>query len=405
LQITKKKKILISLITGITLVAVLLFTACKTNTATAVTETNNNTEQPALHTKWPFMVGAAAPNRAFSRGSEQYNLLRHYEVLTAENEMKPDAILPAAGTGAYRWNNADMLVKYAQENNTKIRGHVLVWHNQTPSWFFEGSTKDSLTDKEQLYKRMENHIKAVFEKYGGSIGWWDVCNEVVGDDGNPRAVNNSKYSAIMVNSGLTGMNRYEYVLMAFRWARRYADANGGQNVKLYLNEYNIEYNGAKQSEFIKLVNWLLENDAPLDGIGLQCHIKWDWPATAQISSAIDKFSAITRKDGIKLMTQITELDMSLFSSNESSFNGGPILLTLPDSALDRRLPVQAAKYRELFDMFKQKYEEGKLDMVVIWGLADGHSWLNNHPARNRTDYPLPFDRAYKPKRAYWELVK
>ena len=398
-----KKLFLISCIT----LFLVIFAACKTYVqanSDIKPEEPKKIERTLLYAKWPFPVGAAAPNRAFYPNNGQYDLLKQYNVLAAENEMKPDALLPAAEKGAYRWANADMLVNYAQKNNIKIRGHTLVWHNQTPAWFFEGSGKDSLASKDQLYARMESHIKAVFEKYGGKIGWWDVCNEVVGDDGNPRAASSSKYAAIMADAGLNGINRYEYVLMAFRWARKYADANGGQNVKLYLNDYNIEYNGAKQSEFIKLANWLIENNAPIDGIGLQCHIKWDWPSAAQISGAIDKLSAITRKDGVKLMTQVTELDMSLFSSNESDFTGGHILLTLPDVMRDRRLPVQTKKYRELFDMFKLKYEEGKLDMVLFWGLADGHSWLNNYPARGRTDYPLLFDRDYKPKQAYWELV-
>jgi endo-1,4-beta-xylanase len=401
LKIINKKKKLISLSAALLF---LMLAACKTNNANVKTE-HKEIDQPLLYTKWPFMLGAAASNRAFSPSNDQYDLLKHYNVLVAENEMKPVALLPPAEKGAYRWTNADTLVSYAQENNAKVRGHTLIWHNQTPAWFFEGSGKDGLAAKEQLYSRMESHIKAVFEKYGGRIGWWDVCNEVVGDDGSPRAVTSSKYTAIMVNSGLIGLNRYEYVLQAFRWARKYADSNGGQNVKLYLNDYNIEYNGAKQSEFIKLVNWLIENDAPIDGIGLQCHVKWDWPSTMQISNAIDKFAAITRKDGIKLMTQVTELDISLFSSNETSYNGGPVLLTLPDTMRDRRLPFQTRKYRELFDMFKIKYEEGKLDMVLIWGLADADSWLNYSPARGRTDYPLLFDRDYKPKEAYWELVR
>jgi endo-1,4-beta-xylanase len=374
-------------------------TACKTSAKP------KEPKQVPLFTKWPFPVGAAVTSRALSSRNEQYSLLSHFNVLAAENEMTPEALLPSAGKGAYRWAGADTLVNYAQDKNVKIRGASLVCHKQTPAWFFEGSGKDGLAAKEQLYAGMENYIKTVFEKYGGKIGWWNVCGEVVGDDGTPRSAASSKYTAIMSNSGLAGMNRYEYVLQAFNWTRKYADANGGRNVKLYLNDYNIEYDGAKQSEFLKLVNWLIENNAPIDGIGLECHIKWDWPSTAQISGAIDKFSAITRKDGVKLMTQITELDMSLFSSNESDYNRGHILLTLPDVMRDRRLPAQAVKYRELFDMFKTKYREKKLDMVLIWGLADGHSWLNNSPAKGRTDYPLLFDRSYKPKQAYWELVK
>jgi len=398
---TKKNKKLILLLC---IAPLIMLAACKSN-STAVTE-KKEPKLPLLYTKWPFPVGVAASSKAFIQSGNQYDLLAHYNVLVAENEMKPDALMPPSGSGAYRWTNADTLVNYAQEKNLKIRGNTLVWHNRTPAWFFAGSGVGGLATKEQLYARMEDHIKTVFEKYGGKIGWWDVCNEPLGDDGNPRAVTSSKYTAIMINSGLKDINRYEYVLMAFRWARKYADANGGQNVKLYLNEYNLEYDGVKQSEFIKLVKWLLENDAPIDGIGLQCHIKWDWPSVAQISSAIDKFAAITRKDGVKLMTQVTELDLSLFSSNESDYNGGGrFLLTLPDIMRDRRLPTQAKKYRDLFDMFKRKYEEGKLEMVLIWGLSDGHSPLNNSPAKGRTDYPLLFDRNYEPKQSYWELVK
>jgi endo-1,4-beta-xylanase len=64
----------------------------------------------------------------------------------------------------------------------------------------------------------------------------------------------------------------------------------------------------------------------------------------------------------------------------------------------------AQTYRDFFDMFEQKYNEGKLDMVLIWGIADGHSWLNNHPVSGRTDHPLLFNRNYRAKEAYNKLV-
>jgi endo-1,4-beta-xylanase len=389
----------------------IIFTGCKSNNTNNITAENKSISNTTgaslvpLHTKWPFKVGSAAPTNAFNPTNDQYSLLYHFNVLVAENDMKPEAILGSGDGAAYRWNNADMLVNYAAANNTKIRGHVLIWHSQTPAWFFNGSGKEGRATKDELYSRMENHIKSVFEKYGGHVEWWDVVNEAAGDSGGPRTANSSKYAAIMQDAGLSGMNRYEYVLKAFQWARQYADLNGGRNVKLYLNDYNIETTGAKQSEMSRLIDWLIANNAPIDGIGIQCHIRWDHPSVSSISNAIDLFSSKTRKDGIKLMTQVTELDISVFSSNETQFGGGLILLTLPANALENRLGRQAQKYRDLFDMFKQKYEEGKLDMVLVWGLADGHSWLNYYPARGRTDYPLIFNRDYEPKQAYWELVK
>jgi endo-1,4-beta-xylanase len=96
------------------------------------------------------------------------------------------------------------------------------------------------------------------------------------------------------------------------------------------------------------------------------------------------------------MTQVTELDMSLFSDSTTT--------TLSDAELSSRLTAQAAKYRALFDMFKQKYDAGKLDMALVWGVADGHSWLNNRP-QGRIDYPLFFDRNYQPKEAFNKLIE
>jgi endo-1,4-beta-xylanase len=100
------------------------------------------------------------------------------------------------------------------------------------------------------------------------------------------------------------------------------------------------------------------------------------------------------------MVQITELDISLFTwDSEAS------LRTLSNSVRDQRLAIQTRLYRELFDMFRQKHGEGKLDMVVVWGLADEHTWLNYHPIHDRTDYPLLFDYNYEPKDAYWALIR
>jgi endo-1,4-beta-xylanase len=360
-----------------------------------------NAGSSLLYENWPFPVGAAVPTAAFTTTNPQHPLLEHFNVYVAENDMKPASIMPASAVAnwdspGYNWTNADKLVRYAQQHGKKIRGHVLIWHNQTPAWFFAGSGAGGRATKAELYSRMENHIKTVMQKYGGAIDCWDVCNEVVGDDGNPRA--GSPYTQIMNDAGLTGMDSYEYVLKAFQWARQYADANGGRNVKLYLTDYNIEYGGVKQDAFYALAQRLLQQNAPIDGAGFQAHVKWDWPQAAGIGAALDRLA------GLGLTVQVSELDISLFSySGEDTAN----LKTLADNVRDTRLLVQAQKYRELFDMFQQKYNNGAgpLTMVLIWGLADGQSWLNNHPVQGRTDYPLLFDRAYQEKAAFQKLVE
>jgi endo-1,4-beta-xylanase len=382
--------------------------ACFANFSVTINGGSSGGDVTALHSKWPFPLGAAAPASAFTSSNGQYPLLKHFKVLVAENDMKPESIMPSTTVSnwnnpGYRWTNADKLVTYAEQNSTAIRGHVLIWHSQTPAWFFQGGGTGGRATKTQLYERMENHIKTVMQKYGSKIGSWDVCNEVVGDSGGPRpagdpASGGSRYTQIMEDAGLSGMNKYEYVLKAFQWARQYADANGGQNVKLYLTDYNIEYSGAKQNEFYNLAQWLKQQNAPIDGVGFQAHIKWDWPSVSEIGSALDRLA------GLGLKVQVTEMDISLFSySGEDTTNKK----TLTESERNTRLAAQAQKYRDLFDMFRQKYNNGAgpLTMVLVWGIADGESWLNNHPVQGRTDYPLLFDRSYQPKAAFQKLAE
>jgi endo-1,4-beta-xylanase len=206
------------------------------------------------------------------------------------------------------------------------------------------------------------------------------------------------------------MDRYEYVVKAFEWARKYADENGGQNVKLYLTDYGIERRfpdtppeqKSKIDGFEDLVDYLIEKNAPIDGVGFQGHFRlYDHPVE-QISAGIDRFSAKEKADGTKLTVQVCELDFSVFSNAKSE--AGDNKTTIPNDKLAERLTDLAQTYLDFFNMFEEKFEEGKLTMVLIWGIADKHSWLNNDPVSGRTDYPLLFDRDYNPKKAFYKLA-
>jgi endo-1,4-beta-xylanase len=379
--------------------------------------------QNPLYLSWPFYVGAAAPGSAFTTSNGQYPLLKHFNVLVAENDMKPVSVMPSQwqnsqsnpvynASQAYRWTEADKLVNYAKANNTKIRGHVLFWHEQIPNVFFTtGNASASLITKEVLYQRIEQHAKTVFQKYGGDILWWDVANECVGDDGNPRTTGNaniagsngtSGFTAVMTNAGVTGDARYDWIVEAFKYARQYADANGGQNVKLFLTEYGIEESTTKLDGLLRLVDYLISKGAPIDGVGIQGHARiGTGNGNSYVNGLSDAIDQITkRKNPVNqnnLVVQVCELDISLFAWNDST-------LTLSGSELNSRLTAQAAMYRNLFDMFAVKYSEGRLDMVLVWGLADGESWLNVFPTAGREDHPLLFDRQYQPKAAFNALI-
>ena len=62
---------------------------------------------------------------------------------------------------------------------------------------------------------------------------------------------------------------------------------------------------------------------------------------------------------------------------------------------------QAKRYKSLFKLFL-KYSHA-IERVTFWGVWDGNSWRNYLPVKGRTDYPLLFDRSFKPKPAYFML--
>ena len=142
-----------------------------------------------------FKIGAAAPAKAFSDARAQEALLCQYDSLTCENEMKPQHLLdeeenrrnPAAHDRcpAVSFQGIRVALDFARENGMKMRGHTLVWHNQTPRWFFTESYSDRedapLVDRETMLARLEGYIRSVLcfvqEEYPGIIYAWDVVNE------------------------------------------------------------------------------------------------------------------------------------------------------------------------------------------------------------------------------------
>ena len=317
-----------------------------------------------------FPLGTAIDRRYLDPSNIHHDLLRHFNVYVFGNEMKQDALEPSEGR--FVWSNGDALVEYAQRNNKLVRGHTLVWHQQVPSWLFQGSGPDGLASKEQLYARMERHIREAVGHYKGKIHTWDVVNEVLGDDGELR---NSRYYQIA--------GSHEYIANAFRWAHE-ADPDA----LLCINDYGIEAAGAKQDGFVRLIQTLLDEGVPVHVAGIQAHINIAWPTVADLRQTIRRLSAL----GVKV--QITELDISIYASGADA-----------KKRADREILLeQANKYRALFEMFREEAREGNLDMVVVWGMADDDTWLNNHPVPGRTDYPLFFGKDLKAKPAYWAIV-
>lgn len=321
-----------------------------------------------------FPVGVAVSPRALQT-DEAALVLREFNSLTAENAMKMGPIHPAKDR--YYWKDADSIAAFAKKHQLKLRGHTLCWHQQTPDWLFVDSLKQPVS-REELLKRLKEHITAVVSRYKGSIYAWDVVNEAISD----------KPGEYLRNSPWFRICGEEYIEAAFRYAHE-ADPDA----LLFYNDYN-EISAAKRGKIIRLVNSLKNKGVPIHGIGLQGHWAVNEPGYAQLDSTLREFSLT----GLRL--QITELDISVYpkehdararqaSDTDTSFSAA-------------KESQQQQRYKEAFTLFR-KYRK-HISGVTFWNISDRHSWLDDFPVRNRKDHPLLFDAGLQRKKAWWDVV-
>jgi endo-1,4-beta-xylanase len=321
-----------------------------------------------------YPIGAAVSSYMLKNPSIDSLLRLHFSSLTPDNEMKPEVTEPQEGI--FRWEGADAIVNFAQQNHMKVRGHCLVWHQQTPNWFFEDHGKQA--SKKVLYEHMKEHIFAEVGRYKGKVYAWDVVNEAVSDNGKSIYRTESPWYKI------TGK---DYIAQAFRYAHQ-ADPKA----VLFYNDYNV-FMPEKRMKIYTMLKELLKEGVPVQGIGIQGHWSFYQPTEKELKETIQLFASL----GLKV--QITEMDVSAFhwEKNERKMKPGEQIVW-NDSIAN----VQAARYAMFFRVFNEfpKVITG----VTFWGVTDNYSWLNNYPVRGRKNYPLLFDKFYQEKPAFHAVI-
>lgn len=296
----------------------------------------------------------------------------HFNAITPENCMKPERIHPSPEQ--WTFERADAIVQWAQSKNLTIHGHTLVWHAQTPNWFFEGG------DKEVIQQRMKEHIHTLVSRYQGQLQSWDVVNEAINDNGNAET---SQTEHLRDSKWLQSIGP-EFLTLAFKYAHE-ADPQA----RLYYNDYNIE-SGPKHQSSMVLLKRLLAEGAPVHAVGIQGH----WRSGRVPFEDIDK--AISDYASLGLKVSITELDVTIRGEAGGQFGGGlgrRTGTTKPPSIED--LQRQAEDYAKLFSIFEKHKQV--IERVTLWGLSDRRTWRWGQ-------HPLLFDADNKPKLAYAAIV-
>ena len=294
------------------------------------------------HFKDHFLIG-----NIMNPGSVASEKLKHhYNVLTAENDMKPDKINP--NRGSYNFRTADNMVKTAIDSGFLVVGHTLLWHSQIPSWHRSVNSSNA-----KGY--METYIKDVVGHFKGKIYSWDVINEAFPDGGY-----NGDWKTSMRNENpwYSALGS-DFVYYSFLAARQ-ADSGA----ILYYNDYNLNMSSKAKMvhDMVRDVNIRYKNAYPgadrllIEGIGMQGHHNTCVTA-ASIKASIDLF----RQLGVRI--SISELDV--LSQTWSEYSA--------QNALTETGKTKAAQlYGDYFKVFIANSDI--IERVTFWGVNDSESW-------------------------------
>ncbi|MBB5800370.1 endo-1,4-beta-xylanase [Saccharothrix ecbatanensis] len=267
-------------------------------------------------------------------------LNREFKMVTAENEMKIDALEPTQGQFTY--TNADRIVNHAVGQGMRVRGHTLAWHSQQPTWMQNMSGT-------ALRNAMLNHVTKVATYYRGKIHSWDVVNEAF-QDGTSGARRDS-------NLQRTGN---DWIEAAFRAARA-ADSSA----KLCYNDYNTDnWSHAKTQAVYRMVQDFKARGVPIDCVGFQAHFNSGNPVPSNYHTTLQNFAAL----GVDV--QITELDIEGSGSSQAQQYQGIVQACLAVT---------------------------RCNGITVWGIRDSDSW-------RASGTPLLFDSSGNKKAAYTSVL-
>jgi len=209
---------------------------------------------------------------------------REFTMVTAENEMKPDATEP--NQNQFNFSAGDQIYNWATSRGLRVRGHTLAWHAQQPGWMqrMSGSA---------LRTAMINHINGVMAHYKGKLAAWDVVNEAFNEDGSRRGSN-------LQSTG------NDWIEVAFRTARA-ADPS----VKLCYNDYNIEnWTYGKTQGVYNMIRDFKSRGVPIDCVGLQTHFTGGSSLPGNFQTTLSSFAAL----GVDVA--LTEADVTNAATNQ-----------------------------------------------------------------------------------------
>ena len=295
-----------------------------------------NVRQIKSEFRWGTCVVAGRICDESADGQKYREFVEKYcDVVVFENDMKWFGF-QNSGTRA----RVEQAMKWLEDRDIAIRGHNLVW----PSWRnSDRRWRELADDPEALREVVRKHVVEEASAYKGRVFEWDVVNEIID------------------NRDIWELLGKEEIAEWFKAARE-----GDPDARLFLNDYGIlssqGLDRRKQDVYYNSLSELLEEGAPLGGIGMQGHFGGRPTPPARVLEILERFSKLG------LPIAITEHDID---SN--------------DSALQ-------AKYER--DFLLAAFSCESVEEFLLWGFWERSHWRRNAALFSVDWTPTPVGRVW-----------
>ncbi len=280
-------------------------------------------------------------------------------LIVPEGSLKWSDLRPSATE--FRFTDADIIAAFADRHRIDLRGHTLAWYGAMPAW------TEAIASRAEAERTLVHHIETVVSRYAGRIVSWDVVNEAVPEK--PATVSDLRPFA------WTRWLGADYIAIAFR-----AAAAADPNARLVLNEYDVEFVGARfaarRAALLHIARNLVERGVPIHAIGLQGHLLADREIDRD---GLQTFLREVRVLGLDVL--VTELDVI-------------------DASLPGAIEVRDARVAECARSFLNTVAEVTPPSAILtWGISDRYTWVPMYFTRSDAlpNRPLPLDAQMRPK--------
>lgn len=267
-----------------------------------------------------FNFGSAISDEIFKKHNKYYKrqflkiFRENFNYAVHENALK--WTVNEVEQGKYDFKIADEILEFCSEHQIPMRGHCILWsiREKNPAWISE-------LNQDEFTVAVKNRINSVVIRYQKSIREYDVINEMTHDDFFLRQYDSNIRANI------------------YKWTQ-FADSS----LRLYVNDYNI-LTGEKTQEFVLLIKSLLDEGAPIHGIGCQGHFYKNYFSDSDVYEVLNQLALFN------LPIKITEFD------------------------IDTKDEKQKAKSFEL--LFHVFFAHPAVKGIIQWGFWEGAHWKPN----------------------------